>query len=207
MANAERWEARKVLTEKGLEKLNGLAESFGFTTFIEPRHAGLGVFQAVKEVSNRRVEIEGKFKNYDGESAKESPNDFTIEWSQDGEVVDYQYTNDLPEYIEKANNWLNQDIGSLNEQNVATVNAPEDIGSDEQEVSDIEQGHAMQQTETAYSQDDTDYLNSIIDGSLSTDDIDLDRLTVIGEKDEHNPLFTQALDVVLSAVDKESSDL
>lgn len=207
MANAERWEARKVLTEKGLEKLNELAESFGFTTFIEPRHAGLGVFQAVKEVSNRRVEIEGKFKNYDGESAKESPNDFTIEWSQDGEVVDYQYTNDLPEYIEKANNWLNQDIGSLNEQNVATVNAPEDIGSDEQEVSDIEQGHAMQQTETAYSQDDTDYLNSIIDGSLSTDDIDLDRLTVIGEKDEHNPLFTQALDVVLSAVDKESSDL
>lgn len=207
MANAEHWEARKVLTEKGLEKLNELAESFGFTTFIEPRHAGLGVFQAVKEVSNRRVEIEGKFKNYDGESAKESPNDFTIEWSQDGEVVDYQYTNDLPEYIEKANNWLNQDIGSLNEQNVATVNAPEDIGSDEQEVSDIEQGHAMQQTETAYSQDDTDYLNSIIDGSLSTDDIDLDRLTVIGEKDEHNPLFTQALDVVLSAVDKESSDL
>ena len=207
MANAERWEARKVLTEKDLEKLNGLAESFGFTTFIESRHAGLGVFQAVKEVSNRRVEIEGKFKNYDGESTKESPNDFTIEWSQDGEVVDYQYTNDLPEYIEKANNWLNQDIGSLNEQNVATVNAPEDIGSDEQEVSDIEQGHAMQQTETAYSQDDTDYLNSIIDGSLSTDDIDLDRLTVIGEKDEHNPLFTQALDVVLSAVDKESSDL
>ncbi len=207
MANAERWEAREVLTEKGLEKLNGLAESFGFTTFIEPRHAGLGVFQAVKEVSNRRVEIEGKFKNYDGESAKESPNDFTIEWSQDGEVVDYQYTNDLPEYIEKANNWLNQDVGSLNEQNVATVNAPEDIESGEQEVSDIEQGHAMQQTETAYSQDDTDYLNSIIDGSLSTDDIDLDRLTVIGEKDEHNPLFTQALDVVLRAVDKESSDL
>nr|WP_241879615.1 hypothetical protein [Psychrobacter sp. PraFG1]UNK06441.1 hypothetical protein MN210_08080 [Psychrobacter sp. PraFG1] len=207
MANAERWEARKVLTEKGLEKLNELAESFGFTTFIEPRHAGLGVFQAVKEVSNRRVEIEGKFKNYDGESAKESPNDFTIEWSQDGEVVDYQYTNDLPEYIEKANNWLNQDVGSLNEQNVATVNAPEDIESGEQEVSDIKQGHAMQQTETAYSQDDTDYLNSIIDGSLSTDDIDLDRLTVIGEKDEHNPLFTQALDVVLSAVDKESSDL
>ncbi|MCC3344504.1 defense against restriction DarA-related protein [Psychrobacter sanguinis] len=207
MANAERWEARKVLTEKGLEKLNELAESFGFTTFIEPRHAGLGVFQAVKEVSNRRVEIEGKFKNYDGESAKESPNDFTIEWSQDGEVVDYQYTNDLPEYIEKANNWLNQDVGSLNEQNVATVNAPEDIESGEQEVSDIEQGHAMQQTETAYSQDDTDYLNSIIDGSLSTDDIDLDRLTVIGEKDEHNPLFTQALDVVLRAVDKESSDL
>jgi len=197
MANAERWEAREVLTEKVLEKLNELAESFGFTTFIEPRHAGLGVFQAVKEVSNRRVEIEGKFKNYDGESAKESPNDFIIEWSQDGEVVDYQYTNDLPEYIEKANNWLNQDVGSLNEQNVATVNAPEDI----------EQGHAMQQTETAYSQDDTDYLNSIIDGSLSTDDIDLDRLTVIGEKDEHNPLFTQALDVVLSAVDKESSDL
>lgn len=207
MANAERWEARKVLTEKGLEKLNELAESFGFTTFIESRHAGLGVFQAVKEVSNRRVEIEGKFKNYDGESAKESPNDFTIEWSQDGEVVDYQYTNDLPEYIEKANNWLNQDIGSLNEQNVATLNTPEDIESGEQEVSDIGQGHAMQQTETAYSQDDTDYLNSIIDGSLSTDDIDLDRLTVIGEKDEHNPLFTQALDVVLSAVDKESSDL
>lgn len=207
MANAERWEARKVLTEKGLEKLNELAESFGFTTFIEPRHAGLGVFQAVKEVSNRRVEIEGKFKNYDGESAKESPNDFTIEWSQDGEVVDYQYTNDLPEYIEKANNWLNQDVGSLNEQNVATVNAPEDIESGEQEVSDIEQGHAMQQTETAYSQDDINYLKSIIDGSLSTEDIDLDKLTVIGEKDEHNPLFTQALDVVLSAVDKESSDL
>lgn len=207
MANAERWEAREVLTEKGLEKLNELAESFGFTTFIESRHAGLGVFQAVKEVSNRRVEIEGKFKNYDGESAKESPNDFTIEWSQDGEVVDYQYTNDLPEYIEKANNWLNQDIGSLNEQNVATLNTPEDIESGEQEVSDIEQGHAMQQTETAYSQDDINYLNSIIDGSLSTEDIDLDKLTVIGEKDEHNPLFGQALDVVLSAVDKESSDL
>lgn len=207
MANAERWEARKVLTEKGLEKLNELAESFGFTTFIESRHAGLGVFQAVKEVSNRRVEIEGKFKNYDGESAKESPNDFTIEWSQDGEVVDYQYTNDLPEYIEKANNWLNQDIGSLNEQNVATLNTPEDIEMTEQEVSDIGQGHAMQQTETAYSQDDINYLNSIIDGSLSTEDIDLDKLTVIGEKDEHNPLFGQALDVVLSAVDKESSDL
>lgn len=477
MANAERWEARKVLTEKGLEKLNELAESFGFTTFIEPRHAGLGVFQAVKEVSNRRVEIEGKFKNYDGESAKESPNDFTIEWSQDGEVVDYQYTNDLPEYIEKANNWLNQDdddtkqldqeamasvseiirsdktnekkaelilekikhiysviddknikvdknavyykearresenYGGLepnfwvrygkkkpsevmeygaalaeahgglvfvqnkgkelsktiraikgfsngkpgykgvasypsdgyekvkdlepgdwvalptaidtseitiyfkspfgdvetvvangfepvykdmrekffklldqkeleDEKNKAKDNIKETFGktidelfdeyyastksniekakksgnsdlqaqynkelrkkrnniwdvedyltkyasndiSAEQllnspagEIATVQQllatnneGTPMSETSTAYSQDDIDYLNSIIDGSLSTDDIDLDRLTVIGEKDEHNPLFTQALDVVLSAVDKESSDL
>jgi len=108
MNNADQWEAREPLTENRLDQFNKMAESLGFSTFIESRHAGLGVFQAAKEVSNRKVEIDGKFKNNDSQSSKEAPRDFTIEKSENGNIVDYQYTNDLSDYIKKANDWLNQ---------------------------------------------------------------------------------------------------
>lgn len=105
--NANDWEAREPLTEERLQQLNNLSESLGFSAFIEPRHAGLGVFQATKEAGGRKVEIEGKFKNNDGQTSKEAPRDFTIEKSENSEVVDYQYTNNLVDYIKEANDWLN----------------------------------------------------------------------------------------------------
>ncbi|MGP9704527.1 defense against restriction DarA-related protein [Psychrobacter sp. AOP31-E1-50] len=125
MNNADQWEAREPLTENRLDQLNKMAESLGFSTFIESRHAGLGVFQAAKEVSNRKVEIDGKFKNNDGQSSKEAPRDFTIEKSENGNIVDYQYTNDLSDYIKKANDWLNQ-ASPLDDFNTANLAAKVD---------------------------------------------------------------------------------
>jgi hypothetical protein len=62
-------------------------------------------------------------------------------------------------------------------------------------------------TESAYSQEDIDYLQSIISGTTSADDVDMDKVIEIGEKDENDPLFNEALEVVLAAVDAESANL
>jgi|26BtaG_2_1085354.scaffolds.fasta_scaffold03570_1 hypothetical protein len=62
-------------------------------------------------------------------------------------------------------------------------------------------------TESAYNQEDIDYLQSIISGTTSADDVDMDKVIEIGEKDENNPLFNEALEVVLAAVDAESANL
>lgn len=61
--------------------------------------------------------------------------------------------------------------------------------------------------QSAYSQEDIDYLQSIISGTTSADDVDMDKVIEIGEKDENDPLFNEALEVVLAAVDAESANL
>lgn len=56
-----------------------------------------------------------------------------------------------------------------------------------------------------YSQDDIDYLNSIINGDIDPLDVDMDRIIAIGEKDEADALFEQALQIVNDAEDKATS--
>ena len=56
-----------------------------------------------------------------------------------------------------------------------------------------------------YSQDDIDYLNSIINGDIDPLDVDMDRIIAIGEKDEADTLFEQALQIVNDAEDKATS--
>ena len=56
-----------------------------------------------------------------------------------------------------------------------------------------------------YSQDDIDYLNSIINGDIDPLDVDMDRIIAIGEKDEADSLFEQALQIVNDAEDKATS--
>ncbi len=110
--NADDWEQRKPLTEEMLSELNRKAEEQGFTTYIENHHASLGRFQAEKEVGNRKAEIDGRFKN-GGESSFEEPRDFALSLLQDGEYEEYAYGNDLDELLEKANQWLNQEPSTL----------------------------------------------------------------------------------------------
>ena len=56
-----------------------------------------------------------------------------------------------------------------------------------------------------YSQDDIDYLNSIINGDIDPLNVDFDKLEAIGEKNETDPLLAQALAIVSEALDKASS--
>lgn len=104
--NADDWEVRKPLTEDMLADFNQLAESQGYTTYAESRHAGLGVFQAEKEVGNLKVDISGQFKNHGGSSAYENARDFTMSLDVNGETEEYQYSNDLSLLLSKANEWL-----------------------------------------------------------------------------------------------------
>ena len=86
--------------------MNALAESMGYVTYIESRHANMGVFQAEKEAGNRHVSIDGRFINNDADSAKETARDFTLEMQENGEPEDYFYTNDLQAALTKGNKWL-----------------------------------------------------------------------------------------------------
>lgn len=54
----------------------------------------------------------------------------------------------------------------------------------------------------SYTQADIDYLQAIIDGTLDLETVDFDRLIAIGEKDDTDPLFEQANDVISEALDK-----
>lgn len=64
---------------------------------------------------------------------------------------------------------------------------------------------AMTQVHPSYSQDDIDYLNSIINGDIDPLDVDMDRIIAIGEKDETDPLFEQALQIINDAEDKATA--
>ncbi|MDO4440578.1 MAG: hypothetical protein Q4B81_00160 [Moraxella sp.] len=53
-----------------------------------------------------------------------------------------------------------------------------------------------------YNQDDLEYLNDIITGKIDPLAVDFDRLIAIGEKDESDPLFEQANNVISAALDE-----
>ncbi|WP_395143207.1 hypothetical protein ACF3NV_05855 [Moraxella atlantae] len=57
----------------------------------------------------------------------------------------------------------------------------------------------------AYSQDDIDYLNLIIAGDIDPLDADMDKIIEIGEKNETDPLFEQALQIISDAEDKATA--
>lgn len=77
---------------------------------------------------------------------------------------------------------------------------PEPEGGDESEDDNVNAG-----AHPNYSQDDIDYLNSIINGDIDPLDVDMDRIIAIGEKDEADTLFEQALQIVNDAEDKATS--
>lgn len=106
--NADDWEARQPLTDSRLAEFNTMAEQQGFTTYIEPQHGNLGVFQANKYADNMdyRVEILGEFKNHGGQSIYEAARDFTVSFYEKENVVDYLYTNDLNMALQKSSEWL-----------------------------------------------------------------------------------------------------
>lgn len=56
-----------------------------------------------------------------------------------------------------------------------------------------------------YTQSDIDYLQSIINGTLDLETVDMDRMIEIGEKDEHDPMYEQALQIVSDYLDKLTS--
>lgn len=61
------------------------------------------------------------------------------------------------------------------------------------------------QPHPAYSQDDIDYLNRIIAGDIDPLDADMDKIIEIGEKNETDPLFEQALQIISDAEDKATA--
>lgn len=107
--NATDWEMREPLTVERLAEFNREAQNQGFDIYIEDRHASLGVFQAEKQLNeDYRVEIIGEFINHSGASVKEAPRDFTVAFYEKNEIVNYLYTNDFKETLEKSNQWLSQ---------------------------------------------------------------------------------------------------
>ena len=52
---------------------------------------------------------------------------------------------------------------------------------------------------------DATYLQSVIDGTISVDDVDMDKIIAIGEKDEANQLFIDALAVIEKALDEATA--
>lgn len=183
--NADDWESRKPLTEQRLADMNALAESMGYVTYIESRHANMGVFQAEKEAGNRHVSIDGRFINNDADSAKEAARDFTLQMQENGEPEDYFYTNDLEEALKKGSDWL------------------EEATPSQEQVK--EDSNVAENAHPNYTQDDIDYLNSIINGDIDPLDADMDKIIAIGEKDEIDPLFEQALAIINDAEDKATA--
>lgn len=55
-----------------------------------------------------------------------------------------------------------------------------------------------------YTQDDIAYMQSIIDGTLDLETVDMDKMIEIGEKDEHDPMYEQALQIVSDYLDEMS---
>lgn len=58
-----------------------------------------------------------------------------------------------------------------------------------------------------YTQDDIDYLQSIIDKAIDLETVDYDRLIEIGEKDEHDPMYEQVLQVMSEYEDEMTKDI
>lgn len=106
--NATDWEMREPLTVERLAEFNREAQNQGFDIYIEDRHASLGIFQAEKLNEDYRVQIIGEFINHGGASVKEAPRDFTVVFYEKNEIVNYLYTNDFKETLEKSNQWLSQ---------------------------------------------------------------------------------------------------
>ena len=52
---------------------------------------------------------------------------------------------------------------------------------------------------------DAEYLQAIIDGGVNPLDADMDRIIAIGERDENDPLFLQALGVIEKALDEATA--
>lgn len=70
-------------------------------------------------------------------------------------------------------------------------------------LSQNEQENTM--SESNYTQSDIDYLQSIINGTLDLETVDMDKMIEIGEKDEHDPMYEQALQVISEYLDKLTS--
>lgn len=117
--NADSWEMRTPLTNERLTHFNQQAEQHGFTTYIENRHAELGVFQADKWVNETyHVEIDGKFKNHGSMAAYEDARDFTMSFHENDEIVHYVYTNHLDDALQQANDFLQNPAEWIKEQDL-----------------------------------------------------------------------------------------
>lgn len=117
--NADSWEMRTPLTNERLAHFNQQAEQHGFTTYLENRHAELGVFQADKWVNETyHVEIDGKFKNHGSMAAYEDARDFTMSFHENDEIVHYVYTNHLDDALQQANDFLQNPAEWIKEQDL-----------------------------------------------------------------------------------------
>lgn len=56
-----------------------------------------------------------------------------------------------------------------------------------------------------YTQSDIDYLQSIINGTLDLETVDMDKMIEIGEKDENDPMYEQALQIISDYLDEVTS--
>lgn len=173
--NADDWQQRIVLDELTLQDLNNKVEQQGFNTYVEPRHASLGRFLAIKEVGNRKAEIEGRFKNHD----QESPRDFTLSLYQDDETEAYHYHNDIDVLLALADEWLMLKQGILN---------------------DI---HQAKKTDDF--QADIDFLNDVIAGEydILADDF-IAKMELVANKmyETHPDLVSRAVDYYAAKTDE-----
>lgn len=95
------------------------------------------------------------------------------------------------------------DLSDVDAANILIEKAVKDM----KENTEVQQANTAPQANAAYSQEDIDFLNAIIAGDFDPDNIDMDKMIEIGEKDENDPLYEQAINIVLEALDEASSNL
>ena len=75
-----------------------------------------------------------------------------------------------------------------------------------QESQPVQENEPMNKPENPnYTQDDLDYLNSIVNGTTDLATVDMDKMIEIGEKDDTDPLYTQALQIISDYLDEVTS--
>lgn len=82
-------------------------------------------------------------------------------------------------------------------QDITKMDEPQDTTEQEQNTMNNPQN-------PNYTQSDIDYLQSIINGTLDLETVDMDKMIEIGEKDEHDPMYEQALQIISDYLDEMS---
>lgn len=158
-----------------------------------------GTMIKVFAVGNRyRIET---YKNKDDRY----PNSHTVNDKDEATAYLQREKENYPalKFITGVENLLDREIGS---DKADESQKPEHSPSNEDSAGALmqnEQENTMnEQQNPNYTQSDIDYLQSIINGTLDLDTVDMDKMIEIGEKDEHDPMYEQALQVVSDYLDK-----
>ena len=132
-------------------------------------------------------------------------------WSPSNQVWQRQLTDNAMDNARKVIQAYADDEGIDMQEESSPTPEPTATPPAIEETANATQGATMTEDNTVnqsnpnYTQNDIDYLNSIINGDIDPLDVDMDKIIAIGEKDETDPLFEQALQIINDAEDKATA--